>query len=169
MYEEGMHASVETALRLEEILGSELLEPIDPFDAVESEEPEAEETAAAAVEALAGFGRLETEVFRLLQSVGFQVVPTGKSPFTALSREPRNLILTGINEEDRAARRKARIMRSVSQVTERDGVFVVRRETVRTEIEGTPLVSRKELQKMRDPDELQRLIEERRRRPASSE
>jgi putative transcriptional regulator len=160
MYEEGMSATVDSALRLEEFLNAHLVEPIDPFRTAPEE---AAEPVPSAFD-LSAFGDLEREVFRILEEVGFLVVPTGKSPFAALSHQPKNPILTGINEEDRAARRKARIMASISQVTERSGVFVVRKETVRTDLEGTAIVTRSELTRVRDPQELHRLIEERRRR-----
>jgi putative transcriptional regulator len=159
MYEKGMRATLESAMRLEEFLGASLVEPIDVFQ----EQAAEKDDAAEAGPDLSLFGRLERDVFGLLESVGFQVVPTGKSPFTALSREKGNLILTGINEEDRAARRKARIMSSISQVTERRGLFVVRKETVRRDLEGTAIVSRTELRRLADPQELHDLIEERRR------
>jgi predicted transcriptional regulator len=54
-------------------------------------------------------------------------------------------------------------MSSISQVTERRGLFVVRKETVRRDLEGTAIVSRTELRRLADPQELHDLIEERRR------
>lgn len=161
MYEQGMRATLDSALRLEEFLDSPIVEPIDPLRKLEMDD---EDGASEFDRSL--FGLLERQIFEMLEGVGFQIVPTGKSPFTALSRQAHDLILTGINEEDRTARRKARIMASITQVTERRGVFVVRKETRRTDLEGTAVVHQKELEGLRGPEELHELIDERRKRTA---
>lgn len=161
MYEQGMRATLDSALRLEEFLNAPIVEPIDPLRKLAMDEE-----AAAREYDMSLFGLLERRVFQMLEGVGFEIVPTGKSPFTALSRQEHDLILTGINEEDLAARRKARIMASITQVTERRGVFVVRKETRRTELEGTAVVHQSELKGLRGPEELHELIDERRKRSA---
>lgn len=161
MYEQGMRATLDSALRLEEFLEAPIVEPIDPLRKVDVDEDQ-----AASEYDMSLFGILERQVFQMLEGVGFEIVPTGKSPFTALSREEHDLILTGISEEDNAARRKARIMSSITQVTERRGVFVVRKETRRTDLEGTAVVHQQELTGLRGPEELHDLIDERRKRSA---
>lgn len=107
---------------------------------------------------------LEREVFRLLETMGYRVTPTGASPLDALSRDGANSVLTGISDTDHRLVRKARIMASVSRVTERPGVFIVKRTVTQMNIEGAPLIGRDELKKMREPERMLDLIQEREKR-----
>jgi len=93
-------------------------------------------------------------------------VSTQRSPFDALTTERTTLILTSVPGEDGSAQRKARLVASLSRVTERPGVFFVRRRTSRTDIQGTAVVSREELAKVRAPEDIVQLILERGRKRA---
>jgi putative transcriptional regulator len=162
MYEEGMHATIDSALRLEEFLGESLVEPIDPLRPTATgpqpavDEPDFEKT----------MGDFEDVVMRMLRSVGFRVVPTRQSPFSALSQS-KDTILTGVERKDASDPRRARLLSSVGGVSENNTMYVVGRETGKTSLHGTPLVQRRELEKLRDPDELLRLLEERRKKQRS--
>jgi len=156
MYEHGMSASIEAAMRLEDFLGVELIRPLDPFASFrpESYEPERgrEETGDP----------VERLVMGLLQGLGYDVRRTQRSPFNALSTQDADTLLTGIGEEGAKARRRAKVIHSVSRITERPGFFVVER-TTRTEIHGLPVVSRHELMRLDDPQRILDLILERAR------
>lgn len=159
MYEEGMRATIEAALRLEDFLKHRLIEPADPFQMFT---PSDEEPAAPAK--VPGHG-LEEEVFRLLRSVGYEVVPTRQSPFEALTRRDPGTILTGVEANpDGKTRRRAQLISSIAQVTEKDHMIVVRHEMRLTDIQGTPVVQRRELEKVRDPQELADLLADRKKR-----
>jgi putative transcriptional regulator len=69
--------------------------------------------------------------------------------------------LTGISDSDARLVRKARIMASVSRVTEHPGVFIVKRTVTHMNIEGAPLIGRDELRKLREPERVLDLIQER--------
>lgn len=162
MYEDGMRATIDAALRLEEFLQTTLIHPIDPFQLYQPP-PEAPK-APATDDAERPLSPLESEVFRMLRSVGYQVVPTQQSPFNAVSHQAREAILTGVERgQDGASLRRAELMTSVSRVTEKDGMIVVRREVRYSSLGGTPVVQQKELEKVRDPRELGDLLDERRK------
>lgn len=166
MYEEGMRATIEAALRLEEYLHESLIDPIDPFElfAPTQGEERPDEWAVRAD------STLEESVFRMLRSVGFRVVPTGHSPFNAVTKQAESTtILTGVDHQtDAQTRRRAQLLTSIASVTEKDGMLVVRREIRFTNLQGTPVVGEKELERIRDPDELTTLLVER-KKPSKGE
>ncbi|HWG91717.1 MAG TPA: transcriptional regulator [Candidatus Thermoplasmatota archaeon] len=177
MYEEGMGAMVEVAMRLEEFLEAPLVEPVDPFGFAR-EHPEvvvdffskrdpparADPRREAAPEDPAAV--LEAEAFQMLSVLGFGVVPLGKSPVNAIATDKDHLFLTGVATIDEAFLRRARAMANLMDVTERHGVFIVERTYQRMTVEGAPLVAREELAKLDEPSDVLELIKERRKRPA---
>jgi putative transcriptional regulator len=151
MYEEGMSASIDAAMRLEEFLKSELIQPFDPFHAFDPatfEPPKPAPSEADPVEAV---------ILRLLEGLGYQVRSTRRAPFNAISTQDKTTFLTGVGADSPQLRRRARVVTSVSRITERPGFFVVER-TGRTEIEGMPVVTRAELDKLTDPEKILELI-----------
>jgi putative transcriptional regulator len=160
MYEEGMSASIEAAMRLEAFLQSELIRPLEPFAAFD---PAA--FSPPAPEPAQGGDPMEEMVTRMLQALGYEVHATRRSPFNAISQEGGETFLTGIGSDSPALRRRARVVHSVSRVLERPGFFVIER-TTRTTIEGMPVVSRTELHRLDDPEKILDLILERRGRDA---
>lgn len=154
MYEEGMSATIDAAVRLEEFLQSDLIRPLDPFgDAAPA--PAAQEAAPEA----GPTDPMEALVLRVLQGMGYEVHSTRRSPFNAVSRPEGKdeALLTGIGADSPQLRRRARIVSSVSRVTQHPGFFVVER-TTRTSIEGMPVVSRTELKRLDDPAAILELI-----------
>lgn len=163
MYEEGMSASIDAATRLEEFLQSELIRPFDPFRAFdpasfEPPAPKPEEPQQDPVEAI---------LLRLLEGLGYEVRSTRRAPFNALSTQDRTTYLTGVGEDSPQLRRRARVVTSVSRITERPGFFVVER-TTRTSMDGMPVVTRTELDTLRgEPEKLLELILARQARRSS--
>ncbi len=157
MYEEGMSASIDSAMRLEEFLQSEIIRPLDPFNSYDPAK------FAPPAPTAAGSDPMEVLVRRMLEGLGYEVRSTRRSPFNALSTEPgakdakSKTYLTGVGEDSPQLRRRARVVTSVSRVTERPGFFVVER-TTRTTIEGMPVVTRAELRKLTDPEKILDLI-----------
>lgn len=159
MYEEGMSATIDAAMRLESFLRSELIRPLDPFDGFDPEQfqpppppPPPPGEPQDPMEAL---------VLRMLQGMGYQVHSTRRSPFEAVSTgQGDHPILTGIGHDSPQLRRRARIVTSVSRVTQHPGFFVVER-TTKTTIEGMPVVNRTELTRLDDADAILELILER--------
>ena len=166
MYEEGMGAMVEVAARLEEFLDEPLALPVNPF-----QKPAAADAFPAPP--AEGFARtFEGAVLRAMSDMGFRVATTSKSPFAAVTREaapgdssPRGeqrVVLTGFAGETPDLARRAAATANLCEVTETYGVFFVERTTTRFAIEGTPVVSREELVRVGEPEDLIRILAQRR-------
>ena len=92
LYETGMGAMIDAALRLEEFLDTQIVEPIDPFKYGEKERNEEKNTRLDRPLA-AG-----TSLDRLV-TIGYAVTPIVKGPFDAVSRDDRHgvIVLTGVD------------------------------------------------------------------------
>jgi putative transcriptional regulator len=155
MYEQGMAAQVDTAMRLEEFLGLPLVRALDPFttdsglDMIRTQISELQD--------------IELDVFSRLETLGYNVLPTMGCPFNALSSNERNVFLTGVKagRPDLDTRVRARIIAQISRVAEQDGVLILERQVEQRTLEGTAIISRSELDRLDDPEEILRIIQER--------
>ena len=154
MYLEGMSASIDVASRLEEFLGQPLVLPMDPFAVLAA----AEELLQGPTVSLEGF---EKELFARLQRLGYQVLPTARSPFDAFAQREQKTRLTGVETAGERFEKKAAIVSNIGRVVERDAVLFVERRTVRVTMEGLPVIAREEIRKAKDRDAVEDLIEER--------
>jgi len=156
MYESGMGAMIEIAARIEEFLNEPIVVPLDPFSYTAE--------VAKTLRSFDQFKGLNREVFEMLDTIGYSVVPTVRCPFDALAKEADMLLLTGIGEDPAMTLRKAKVVGNISRVTERKSVIFVREDTVKEDIEGTPLISESELRKADDADDVLELILRREKR-----
>src|SRR5438094_562507 len=138
---------------LEDFLKESLALPVDPFSFLDH--PATSETAAPRLE---GF---ERELFQRLQRLGYEVLPTARSPFDALSKRELTTFLTGIGGAESALDRKAEVVSNISRVVEKDSVMFVVRRAVRTSIRGVPVIGREELRRAKDSDAVEEMISER--------
>ncbi len=150
MYEGGMGAMIEIAAKIEEFLNEPVVVPLNPF----SYTAEVERTLRT-FEAFKGLNR---DVFEMLREIGYSVVPTIRCPFDALASEHDLLLLTGIGESQEMALRKARVVGNISRVTEKKSVIFVQEKPAKEDIEGTPLITRDELRRADDVDDVLELI-----------
>jgi len=153
MYLEGMSATMDVAMRLEEFLQESLVLPVDPFGMLSDRA--ADEVPAQRLE---GF---ERELFARLQRLGFAVLPTARSPFDALSSRATTTLLTGVGDADSALDRKAEVVSNISRVVEKDSVMFVVRRPMRMTIRGIPVIAREELLRMKDSEDVEDMISER--------
>ena len=158
-YEDGMNASVEVAMALEELFDAPLTSPVDVLeDADDVHETESTPDDPAA-------DPDDEQVVAVLTRAGYSVHPTLRSPFKAVSRDEdegddEDVVLTGHSEFTKAAEKRARIMSSIGHVTHTQSVYVVDRAT-REAVDGTALVERDELEQLHDAAELRKVIRER--------
>ncbi len=155
-YEDGMNASVEVAMAIEKLFESELTSPVDVLDGADDihepsstpDDPEADPD--------------DEEVVAVLTRAGYQVHPTVRSPFKAISEDEddSDVVLTGHSKFTKAAEKRARIMSSIGHVTRTQSVYVVDRAKQES-VDGTALVERGELEALRNADELRDVIRER--------
>ncbi len=154
-YEDGgMAASVDVALRLEEILGMGFTVAVNLFEKLE---PNAQKKANIAKE--------YSNIFSMLKNMGFEVLPISQAPFDAVSqsgsRSDETTILTGVGGCTRMMVKKAHLMSSISEVANTQSMLIVHGASKAKNIERTVLVEDKELGKYSDKDDFIDLLQER--------
>ena len=166
-YEDGMNASIEVAIHLEEMFDRPFSSPVSVLDGAEevrNAEPTPEDPDADPD---------DEHVVHILTRAGFTVHPTARAPFKAVSedddrRSDQIPMLTGHSSFTPSAEKRARIMSSLGEVTRTRSVYFLEERVKRDSIEGTALVGSEELEDIDDPDELRDLIRERGSEPAES-
>lgn len=143
MYENGMGAMIDVAIRLEEFLNQPIVTPVNPFQHFSA--PKHQERERAPARASDVFGQ---EVFDQLARMGFSIVPTARCPFEALSKDDHILILTGLGKDDAKLKDKAMAVADISKVTERCSVIFIEKSRSKHNIGGTPIVGKDELRKI---------------------
>lgn len=146
MYETGMCAMIDAALRLEEYLNVPLIEMVNPFEYKPENKNETYE--------LSGEKRSSSMVFNHLLDMGFLVTPVVRSPFEALTRNKDMIILTGLDSEDERLIQKAMITSDISRISGKHSVIIVEKKRGLENVESTAIVTKEELNKMDDKNEL---------------
>jgi putative transcriptional regulator len=88
------------------------------------------------------------------------IVLNSKS-FEAVSKDKRKILLTCVDEYNKKLLKKAQVVSNISNITEKHAVLIIDKEVNKTSIEGTPLIIKKELKKIRGPEEILELVLER--------
>ncbi|WP_122088948.1 transcriptional regulator [Halalkalicoccus subterraneus] len=155
-YEDGMNASIEVAMALEDLFNAPLTSPVDVLDGAEEvrdaeptpEDPDVEPE--------------DEGITAVLTRAGFDVHPTTRAPFKAVGEDTgeEESLLTGNSAFTKTAEKRARIMGSLGKVTLTRSVYFVDKAP-REEIEGTAILEREEAESARDGEELRELIRER--------
>lgn len=158
MYEGGMGAMIDVAIRLEEFLNAPIVTSVDPFAPPAPRGKEKAEPPPRKVEMQDIFGQ---EVFRSLQAMGFSIMPTMRCPFEALTKDVRVLMLTGLGKDESKLKEKALVVRDISRITERSSVIIIERYRSKANIEGTAIVGKDELKKLHESYRLYELVNER--------
>jgi len=156
MYEDGMNARIEVALRIEDFLGTPVTVPIE----ILKHQTLKKEVKPASLET-EGFRRFQREIFSILEEVGYKVIPLERAPFEAVSQDRKKILLTCVDEYNKKLLRKAQVVGSISKITEKHAVLIIDKDVHKTSIEGTPLIIKKELKKARGPEEILDLVLER--------
>ncbi len=149
-YEEGMSATIDIALRLEEYLNAELIKPIDLLRFAEEEEPVKYPEPR----------RSNSDIYEKLVDIGYDVYLTTKCPFDALSKDSREVMLTGVEKVERKIRYKAASFRVLSRIFEKKAFIVVENYSKEV-VAGVPVIKKEELMDMEKSDDVKKLIEER--------
>jgi putative transcriptional regulator len=155
-YEDGMNASIEVAMQLDELFEAPLTSPVDVLGGAEKVR-DAEPTPADP-----DVNPDDEGIVAVLTRAGFDVHPTNRAPFKAVGEDTseEENVLTGNSTFTKAAEKRARIMGSIGRVTHTRSVYFVDR-VPRREVEGTAFVEREEAESVRDGEELRELIRER--------
>jgi putative transcriptional regulator len=158
-YEEGdMAASVDVALKLEEILDRGFTVAVDLFEKLKFNNSQKQMDAANEY----------ANIFSILKDMGFNVLPISQAPFDAVSRSSNHndgtTILTGVGEYTRTMVKKAHLMSSISEVALTQSLLIVHGASKTKNIERTVLMEDKELKKFSDKDDFIDILQERGRR-----
>lgn len=146
MYETGMGAMIDAALRLEEFLDMPIIETVNPFEyKIENKTREYE---------LSGDKRSNSVILNHLLDMGFTVTPVVKSPFEALTRNKDIIILTGLDNEEERLIQKAMIASDISRIAGRHSVIIVNKKRNIENVESTAIITKDELDRMDDKNEL---------------
>jgi putative transcriptional regulator len=157
MYEDGMSARIDIADRIEEMFEQTVTLPIDllkPLLMETKQLPFYKKDQGDTKE-------LQSEIFTLLQNIGYRVIPMGRCPFEALSKEKEKILLTCVQEYNKKLAEKAHFISSISKITKKHAVVFTDKDVEKKNLEGTPIIGKKELRKIRDPEDVFTLILER--------
>ncbi|AIZ57080.1 hypothetical protein Mpt1_c12180 [Candidatus Methanoplasma termitum] len=146
MYESGMGAMIDAAMRLEEFLKVPIIEPVNPFEYASKKKPEDYEVKT-------GEHTSSNTLNRLLE-IGFAITPVTKSPFEAISRSRQTVFLTGLGVDEERLIQKAIIASEISKIAGKHSLIIVERGRPAESIESTAVVTSEELKKIDDQDEL---------------
>jgi putative transcriptional regulator len=149
MYESGMGAMIDAALRIEEFLGLPIIEPIDPFT-FRSEERMREEYPEQSLQPSSALAQLS--------NLGFTVTQVVKSPFEAVTNDSHTVMLTGVGGDDNRLVQRAMVASELSKIIDRFSVIIVDRKSERDNINSTAVISTDELQRMDGTDALTDLV-----------
>jgi len=152
MYESGMGAMIDAALRMEEFLGLPIIEPIDPFTFKRDERLKEPREPANLADSFA---------LTQLSTLGFTVRPVIKSPFEAVSANQKAVMLTSLGTDDEKVLERAIVASELSKIMDRFSVLVVEKKHSRDNINNTAIVSNEELKKIDEPNALTDLVAER--------
>ena len=162
MYEEGMNARVDVAFRMEELFNASIIEDIHILHKHSKQiSGDEQKESFQDYEQCTSLKPFQNEIFTLLRKQGYTIIPMGRCPFEAVSKEREKILLTCIQRYDERLKRKAEVISSISKITEKRAVMITDKKGTKQNIFGTPLVIFEELQKLHSPEELLELILER--------
>lgn len=152
MYEDGMGAKLEIAMRLEERLGVDLIMPVNLF---------LRDSGESSIDAKAAKDEFAKQVYSKLNRIGYSVDVTNRCPFDALAYDKQVLLFTGIEGRKRDLQARAKALANLSKILEKHSVIFVDRRGERLNLEGSPLIAEKELRKISSKEKIIEIIEER--------
>ncbi|MDR3074450.1 MAG: transcriptional regulator [Candidatus Methanoplasma sp.] len=150
MYESGMGAMIDAAMRLEEFLQAPIIESINPFEYKSEKKPEEYEVT--------GGKRTESNALNRMLDIGFAITPVIKSPFEAITRSRQTIILTGLGTDEEKLIQKALIASEISKIAGNHSLVIVERKRSAENIDSTAVVTSEELEKIDDQDALTDLV-----------
>ena len=150
MYETGMGAMIDAAMRLEEYLDVPIIEPVDPFEYKHGERKGEYE--------LSGDQRTDSIILNHLLDIGYSVTPVTKSPFEALSRDKKMVILTSTDSDMERVLQKLRIASDISRISGRPSVMIVEKDRGLEDVRFTAVVTKDELKKIDDKNDLTDMV-----------
>ncbi len=144
MYEKGMGAMIDAALRLEEYLDAQIIQPLDPFEYKKDD--------STAVHEISVGGSTGSQRLDRLLNIGFAITPIIRGPFEAISKDAGHdtVVLTGLDTDKTKVIQKALIAAELSNLSNRPSVMIVEKKHTSDNIGSTALITDDELKKIDD-------------------
>ncbi|MCL5407833.1 MAG: helix-turn-helix domain-containing protein [Candidatus Thermoplasmatota archaeon] len=153
MYQSGMSASIDIALKMEEFLGEEIMEYVSFLWNVERG------SVTASFRKMREFERL---VNQEISRKGFEIYPIRRSIVNFLMEDSDSSYLGGIEEEMSRVETKIEYLNELSKLSNKDGLLIVKRDIEKPKRYKIPVISYSELEQFQDKAELKGVIKERR-------
>jgi len=151
-----MDVSVEVAERLERVLETDLIIPIDVFRDGGSDGP------VERVGDTQDIPDLERRVNEFFEKLGMKVLWTNRAPFHVAAKEEGPPLMSGVGSlRSWSLRRRIQILKSVSEVTDAEAVLIVEEGQAEKCVSDVPVIRQLELEDIHKPRELKRIIAER--------
>ena len=147
-YEEGIDASISTAAKIEDILGTYVIKAIDLMNFVECNIDDKDEKIEGE----------EGEIIEQLKIIGVTVHPVRHAPFDAISEAEDNQILTGVKQV-REIEKRAKILGRISETLSTRAAYIIDKD-FKKEISSVIFVRRDELECISSPKDFISLLNE---------
>lgn len=148
-----MDVSIETAERLEEVLETDLMIPIDLLR--EQEEKMMPQQGVPT-------DMLEQRVNEFFARLGMKVLWTDRAPFHVAAKETGPPLISGVGSiKSWSLKKRMQILKSVSRVSESDAVIFVEEGQTEETVSSLPVIRQLELDAIDKPRELKKIIAER--------
>jgi putative transcriptional regulator len=157
LYEEGMNARVEIAARMEEFLGETVTSSIDILKTGFVDEKNKDDIKNKYF----NHKNFQNEIFSILKKLGYEIITMERCPFEAVSKDKDDIILTCVDEYNEKLIKKAQVVSDISKITEKHAVLITDKDINKTNIQGTPIIIKKELRTISGPEDIIELIMER--------
>ncbi len=153
---EEMDVSKGVADRLEEVLETDLIIPLDIFRNVLVErEP-------TPISRTSEITYLEEQVNQFFERLGMKVLWTDRAPFHVAAKEEGSPIMTGVGSiASRKLQKRMSILKSVSDVTDLDSLIIAEEGRIEKDTIELPIIRQHELDHIDKSQELKKIIKER--------
>jgi putative transcriptional regulator len=148
-----MDVSIDVAERLEKVLETDLMIPIDLLQE-RAQPPTMQHGTPTDV--------LEVRVNEFFARLGMKVLWTDRAPFHVAAKEKDTPLISGVGSiKSWSLKKRVEILKSVSKVAESDAVIIVEEGQSEENIADLPVIRQLELDEIDKPRELKKIIEER--------
>jgi len=151
-----MGVSTDIAERLEEVLETDLIIPIDLIH------ERVDESTLKQPSNPQEIPDLEFRVNHFFERLGMRVLWTDRAPFHVAAKEDGLPLMSGVGSiTSQSLKKRVEILKSVSKVTESDAVLIVEEGQAEECVSDLPVIRQLELDQIEKPRELKKIIEER--------
>ena len=151
-----MDMSTDVADRLEQVLETDLIIPIDVLHDRHVPQP------LTKVRKIGNVPDLEHRVNEFFERLGMQVLWTDRAPFHVAAKEKGPPLMSGVGSiKSWALQKRIEILKSVSKVTDANAVIIVEEGQADEQVSDVPVIRQLELDDIEKSRELKKIIAER--------